>query len=181
MEPESQPPSQGSTNASTLVFGDGASVGDAGDLDSFEQKADVDVDRPVARILSEITAHGKDHGAVVITDDEDSDEAAIAEHKDNTAITKDEDKAVITCDRDKKAAPMPLSVKADMYMTATLGVIGGEIGAQKMPDGSPPAEVTDSKVEDSFEDSQLPESLGDYCSELTREAVKRSYTSAFSE
>ena len=69
----------------------------------------------------------------MITDDEDSDEAAIAEHKDNTAITKDKDKAVITCDRDKKAAPMPLSVKADMYMTATLGVIGGEIGAQKMP------------------------------------------------
>ena len=130
----------------------------------------------------------------MITDDEDSDEAAIAEHKDNTVITKDKDKAVITCDRDKnnfatssgkdrkdKAAPMPLIVKADMYMTATLGVIGGEIGAQKMPDGSPPAEVTDSKVEDSFEDSQLPESLGDYCSELTREAVKRSYTCALSE
>ena len=83
----------------------------------------------------------------MITDDEDSDEAAIAEHKDNTVITKDKDKAVITCDKDKdnfatssgkdrkdKAAPMPLIVKGDMYMTATLGVIGGEIGAQKMPD-----------------------------------------------
>ena len=29
----------------------------------------------------------------MITDDEDSDEAAIAEHKDNTVITKDKDKA----------------------------------------------------------------------------------------
>ena len=76
---------------------------------------------------------------------------------------------------------MSLSVKAEMYMNATLGVIGGAIGAQKMPDGSPPPEDTDSKIEDSFEDFQLPESQGDYCYKLKRKAAKRSHSHAFNE